>query len=183
EDLQAEEQVVISLSHESYIKRVPMALYRRRVSRGRPIAGMDRYEEDFLEHVFVASTSDTLVFFTDRGQAHALSVRDVPEGGPSSRGRALAQVLTLERGARVAALASVTEFDERRAFVFLTESGIVKRTSLDQFANIRAPGITAIKVQPGDALIDVQLTEGGSDLVLVTKQGRAIRFPESDVPL
>jgi DNA gyrase subunit A len=144
---------------------------------------MDRYEEDFLEHVFIASTSDTLVFFTDQGQAHALSVRDVPEGGPSSRGRALAQVLTLERGARVAALASVAEFDERRAFVFLTASGVVKRTTLDQFANIRAGGIAAIKVQPGDALLDVQLSEGGSDIVLVTKQGRAIRFPDNDVPL
>ena len=183
EDLQADEQVVISLSHESYVKRVPMALYRRRVSRGRAIAGMDRHEEDFLEHVFVASTSDTLVFFTDQGQAHALSVRDVPEGGPSSRGRALAQVLTLERGARVAALASVGEFDDRRAFVFLTAAGIVKRTGVDQFANIRAGGIAAIKVQDGDALLDVQLSEGASDVVLVTKQGRAIRFPEGDVPL
>ena len=183
EDLQADEQVVISLSHQAYIKRVPMALYRRRVSRGRALSGMDRYDEDFLEHVFVASSSDTLVFFTDRGQAHALAVRDVPEGGPSSRGRALAQVLTLEKGARVAALASVAEFDADRAFVFLTSDGTVKRTALDQFANIRAGGINAIRIQEGDELLDVQLSEGGSDIVLVTHQGRAIRFPEADVPL
>jgi DNA gyrase subunit A len=183
EDLEAEEQVVISLSHESYIKRVPMALYRRRVSRGSALAGMDRHEEDFLEHVFIASTSDTLVFFTDQGQAHALAVRDVPEGGPSSRGRALAQVLTLEKGARVAALASVGEFDTERAFVFLTATGTVKRTGLDQFANIRAGGIAAIRVQEEDRLLDVQLSEGGSDIVLVTRQGRAIRFPENDIPM
>jgi DNA gyrase subunit A len=92
-------------------------------------------------------------------------------------------VLTLERDARVAALASVAEFDERRAFVFLTAAGTVKRTGADQFANIRAGGIAAIKVQDGDALLDVQLSEGTNDLVLVTTQGRAIRFPEGDVPL
>src|SRR5690606_3648675 len=85
--------------------------------------------------------------------------------------------------ARVAALASVPEFDDRRAFIFLTETGIVKRTSLDQFANIRAGGITAIRIQPDDALLDVQLSEGSNDVMLVTKQGRAIRFPEQDVPL
>ncbi|MGH7506076.1 MAG: DNA gyrase C-terminal beta-propeller domain-containing protein, partial [Longimicrobiales bacterium] len=183
EDLEAEEHVVISLSHQAYIKRVPMALYRRRVSRGRALAGMDRYEEDFLEHVFVAGSSDTLVFFTDRGQAHAITVRDVPEGGPSSRGRALAQVLTLEKGARVAALASVDEFDTGRSFVFLTADGTVKRTSLDQFANIRAGGINAIRVLDGDELLDVQLSEGGNDVVLVTREGRAIRFPEADISM
>jgi DNA gyrase subunit A len=107
EDLVAEEQVVITLSHQSYIKRVPIGLYRRRVSSGRAVAGMDRYEDDFLEHVFVASTQDTLVFFTQQGQAHALHVSDVPEAGASSRGRSLAQLLTLERGDRVAALIPV----------------------------------------------------------------------------
>src|SRR5690606_37552712 len=100
EDLVAEEQVVITLSHESYIKRVPLDLYRRRVSRGKPIAGMDRHDDDFLEHVFVAGTQDTLVFFTQSGQAHALAVADVPEAGPSSRGRSLAQLMTIARGDR-----------------------------------------------------------------------------------
>jgi len=182
EDLEADEQVVISLSHESYIKRVPMALYRRRVSRGRALAGMDRYEDDFLEHVFVASTSDTLVFFTDQGQAHALGVNDVPEAGPSSRGRALAQVLTMEKGARVAALVPVSEFTADGSLIFLTSGGTVKRTELDQFANIRTGGIAGIKLQSGDRLLDVQLSEGGADVVLVTSGGRAIRFAETDIP-
>jgi DNA gyrase subunit A len=182
EDLVAEEQVVITLSHESYIKRVPLGLYRRRVTSGKPIAGMDKFEGDFLEHVFVASTRDTLIFITDRGQAHALDVADVPETGASSRGRALAQVLTLEKGSRVAALIPVTEFSPEKSLLFLTADGTVKRTSLDQYANIRSGGINAIKVPDDDSLLDVQMSEGGNDVVLVTSGGRAIRFPEGDVP-
>jgi DNA gyrase subunit A len=183
EDLVAEEQVVITLSHQSYIKRVPIGLYRRRVSSGRSLAGMDRYEDDFLEHVFVASTQDTLVFFTQHGQAHALAVSDVPEAGPSSRGRALAQLITLEKGDRVAALIPVAEFSEERSLLFLTAGGTVKRTSLDQYANIRSGGIAAIRIVEEDRLLDVQLAEGVNDVVLVTLQGRAIRFSENDVPL
>ena len=182
QDLEVEEQVVISLSHAGYIKRVPMTLYQRRVARGKAQSGMDRYEDDFLEHVFVAGTADTLLFFSQTGQAYALAVHDVPEAGPGSRGRALAQVLTMEKGARVAALAAVTEFGEDRSLLFLTRSGTVKRTTLDQFANIRAGGIAAIRLQEGDRLLDVQLAEGGGDIVLVTREGRAIRFPQSAIP-
>jgi DNA gyrase subunit A len=182
EDLVAEEQVVITLSHESYIKRVPLDTYRRRVSSGRAIAGMDKHDDDFLEHVFIAGTQDTLVFFTQGGQAHALAVSDVPEAGPSSRGRALAQLMTLERGDRVAALIPVQEFTEDRLLLFLTSGGTVKRTTLDQYSNIRSGGIAAIRVQDGDRLLDVQVSEGMNDIVLVTEQGRAIRFPEADVP-
>jgi DNA gyrase subunit A len=182
EDREAEEQVVITLSHESYIKRVPMSLYQRRVARGRALAGMDRFEDDFLEHVFVASSTDALLFFTDGGHAHLLEVRDVPEGGPASRGRALAQVLTLERGARVAALVPVSSFDDERTLVFLTANGTVKRTSLSAFANVRAPGILGIRLAADDRLLEVLLSEGG-DVVLVTGRGRAIRFADADVPL
>jgi DNA gyrase subunit A len=183
EDLVAEEQVVITLSHQQYIKRVPIGLYRRRVTSGRALAGMDKYEDDFLEHVFVASTQDTLVFFTQNGQAHALDVADVPEAGPSSRGRALAQLITLDKGDCVAALIPVSEFTEDRALLFLTAGGTVKRTTLDQYSNIRSGGIAAIRVQDGDRLLDVQVAEGVNDVVLVTVQGRAIRFSENDVPL
>jgi DNA gyrase subunit A len=183
EDLVAEEQVVISLSHQAYLKRVPVAQYRRRASRGLAVAGMDRHEEDFLEHVFVASTTDTLLFFTDRGQAHAVSVVDVPEAGPSSRGRALAQVLTLAKGTRVAALVPVSTFSEDRSLLFLTAHGTVKRTGLDQYASIRAGGIAAVRVADDDRLLDVQISEEGSDVVLVTRDGRAIRFPVADVPV
>ena len=182
EDLEAEEQVVISLSHAGYIKRVPIALYRRRVARGQAQSGMDRHDDDFLEHVFVAGSVETLVFFTGQGQAHAIAVSDVPEAGPSSRGRALAQILAFGRGDTIAALLALGEFDEDRSLVFLTRNGTVKKTTLDQFANIRAGGIAAIKLQDDDALLDVQLADEGADVVLVTRGGRAIRFPQSEIP-
>jgi DNA gyrase subunit A len=182
EELSADEDVVITLSHAGYIKRVPMALWQRRLSTGRAALAAERSTEDFLEHVFVASTADTLVFFTDAGQAHALAVRDVPEGGRTSRGRSLAQVVTIERGRRVAALVPVSEFSDR-VLMFLTRNGTVKRTALDQFANVRSGGINAIKILEGDSLLDVQLSDGSSDVVLVTRDGHALRFPESQVPV
>ena len=182
EDLVAQEQVVITLSHQGYIKRVPMGLYRRRVSGGKAERGLEKHADDFLEHVFVASTTDTLVFFTDQGQAHALPVSDIPEAGRTSRGRALAQLLTIERGARIAALVAVGEFRADRNLMFLTSGGTIKRTSLDQFANVRTGGIAAIKLGAGDRLLDVQLSDGMNDVVLITRQGKAIRFPEVDVP-
>jgi DNA gyrase subunit A len=183
EDLVAQEEVVITLSHNGYIKRVPMPLWRRRVSGGKAALAAERATEDFLEHVFVASTRDTLVFFTNAGQAHAVPVREVPEGGRTSRGRALAQLITMERSARIAALVSVTEFSPDRLLLFLTRSGIIKRTPLDQFANVRSGGINAIKLQEGDSLLDVQVSDGSNDVVLVTREGRAIRFSEAEAPV
>ncbi|MFW6079314.1 MAG: DNA gyrase C-terminal beta-propeller domain-containing protein, partial [Gemmatimonadota bacterium] len=181
EDMIAQEDVVITLSHEGYLKRIPMYLYKRRVSSGKPLAGMERYETDFLEHAFIASTHDALLFFTDDGRAHALPVHEAPEAGRRSRGKALSQLLEFEGGDRVAALVSVSEFDEERALVFLTRDGTVKRTTLDNFANVRAGGINAINVKDDDRLLDVQLSDGTNDLVLVTRRGRAIRFPEADI--
>jgi DNA gyrase subunit A len=182
EDLVAQEDVVITMSHQGYIKRVPMSLYRRRITTGKALAGMDRYEDDFLEHVFVANTHETLVFFTTDGQALALPVLDVPEAGRASRGKALSQILELDRRTEIAALVSVWEFSPERALLFLTAGGTVKRTALDHFANIRGGGINAIKLQEHDRVRDVQLSDGTKDVVLVTRSGRAIRFPESEVP-
>lgn len=183
EDLVAQEQVVITLSHQGYIKRVPMTLYRRRVGAGKGAAGLEKHADDFLEHVFVASTTDTLVFFTDRGQAHALPVADIPEGSRTSRGRSIAQLFSMERGSRIAALTAIGEFSADRNLMFLTTGGTIKRTSLDQFENVRSSGIAAIKLTDNDKLLDVQISDGKSDVVLVTRQGRAIRFPENDVPV
>ncbi len=183
ENLVADEDVVITLSHAGYIKRVPMPLWRRRIGAGKAALAAERSTDDFLEHVFVASTADTLVFFTNKGQAHALAVRDVPEGGRTSRGRSLAQSITVERGSSIAALVSVSEFTEDRLLLFLTRDGMVKRTSLEQFSNVRAGGINAIKLQESDSLLDVQVSDGRNDVVLVTREGRAIRFPENDVPV
>src|SRR5690606_33242237 len=128
EDLIAQEEVVITVSHEGYIGRIPISLYRRRVNSGKPLAGMDRYAEDFLEHVFIAGTLDTLLFFTAEGQAYALPVHEVPEAGGSSRGRPLVQLLGIGRDEAIAALVAVSEFSPERMLVFLTAGGTVKRT-------------------------------------------------------
>ncbi|MFS8637906.1 MAG: DNA gyrase subunit A, partial [Gemmatimonadota bacterium] len=182
EDLVAQEEVVVTISHQGYVKRTPISLYRRQVSRGKALAGMDRYEDDFLEHVFIASTHDTLLFFTEDGQAYALPVHQVPEAGRASRGKPLWQLLGMDRDDDVSALVAVSDFSPERSLVFLTSGGTVKRTPLDQFSNTRASGILAIKLADGDRLLDTQLSDGTGDVVLVTKQGQAIRFPESEIP-
>ena len=180
EDLVAEEQVIITLSHNAYIRRIPMTLYRRRLATGKAQLGVDA--DDFLEHVFVAGTADTLLFVSEFGQAYAVDVGDVPEASGAARGRSLAQVLTLPKGDRVAALLPIGAFDAQRSLLFLTASGTIKRTTLDQYGSIRAGGIAAIRLQDDDYLLDVQLSDGSADVVLVTSGGRAIRFPETDVP-
>ncbi len=182
EDMVAQEDVVITVSHEGYIKRMPVSLYRRRVTSGKALAGMERYEDDFLEHVFIASTHDAVLIITADGQAYEVAVLDLPEGGRASRGRALNQLLGFEAGLRVAALLPINEYDPGVDLVFLTRGGIVKRTSLAEFANIRAGGINAINLKAEDELLDVRVSEGINDVVLVTAGGRAIRFPETEVP-
>ncbi len=181
EDLVAQEEAVITVSHEGYIKRIPMALYRRRATTGRPLAGRDQ-GEDFLEHVFIANTHDTLLFFTAGGQAFALPVHQIPEAGRTARGRPLVQLLGIARGEPIAALTAVTEFSPDRTLVFLTARGTVKRTTLDQFANTRSTGINAINLAEDDQLLDVQISSGVDDVALVTSRGLAIRFPESEIP-
>jgi DNA gyrase subunit A len=181
EDLIAQEEAVITVSHEGYIKRIPMALYRRRASSGRSLAGREQ-GEDFLEHVFIANTHDTLLFFTASGQAYALPVHQIPEAGRTARGRPLVQLLGIGRGEPIAALASVSEFSPERTLVFLTARGTVKRTTLDQFSNTRAAGIHAINLAEDDQLLDVQISSGIDDVVLVTSRGLAIRFPETEIP-
>ena len=182
EDMVAQEDVVITVSHEGYIKRMPISLYRRRVTSGKALAGMEKYDEDFLEHVFIASTHDVVLVITGDGHAYEIGVLDIPESSRSSRGRALPQLLGFDAGTRVAALLPVTEYEEEIDLVFLTRNGIVKRTQLSEFANIRAGGIIAISLKDDDELLDVRRSDGVNDIVLATAQGRAIRFPETDVP-
>ncbi len=182
EDLIAAEEVIVTVSREAFIKQIPMSLYRRRVSSGKPLAGMERYENDYLEHAFVASTHDTLMFFSDDGQVYWLPVLDIPEAGRSSRGRSLHQVLGLPRAAHVAALLAVPRDTEDGMLVFATAGATVKRTPLAEFSHPRAGGVNAINLRKGDRLLDVQLADGDSELVLATSRGRVIRFHETEVP-
>jgi DNA gyrase subunit A len=181
-DLLADEEVVVSVSHEGFVKQVPMSVFRRRRGAGKAMAAMDRYENDYLERVFTASTADTLMFFTEDGRVHWLPVRDVPEAGISSRGKRIQQIFELPKRVRVAAMLMVREFPESRSLIFATADGSVKRTSLDQYSRPRSGGIEAMSVKPGDRVVDVQMGDGEGDVVLVGKGGRAIRFREADVP-
>jgi DNA gyrase subunit A len=143
---------------------------------------LDRYEGDYVQRAFVASTDDTLLVFSDDGKAYGLPVRDVPETGLTSRGKALSQLFEMGRRAGVAGVQVVGEWRADRWVLFATSDGTVKRTALDQYANARAGGIDAVKLT-GDRVVDVRVTDGKGDVVLVGRGGRAIRFPEADVPV
>jgi DNA gyrase subunit A len=179
EDLVAHEDVVVALSHEGYIQQVPMALYRRRSNAGRAPAGTSG--SDYLEHVFVASTGETLMFLADDGQAYWLPVSEIPEVGRAARGKSVHQLLSLPKGAHIAAMLPLARIPEGATLVFFTARGMVKRTALDQFASQRAGGVTAITLKKGDHLLDVHVSTGAEDIVLASRTGRVIRFPEAEV--
>src|SRR4051794_18723788 len=182
EDMLAAEHVVVTVSREGYVRQIPMAVYQRAMTAGKRIA-LDRFEADFVARVFVASTEDTLLAFSTDGKAYAMSVRDVPEAGLTSRGKALAQLFELGKKAGVAAVHVVHEFRADRFVLFATAEGTVKRTGLDQYANARAGGIEAIKVASPDRVGEGRVTDGEGEVGVVGRGGRAIRFPEAEVPL
>ncbi|MEX2582516.1 MAG: DNA gyrase subunit A [Gemmatimonadota bacterium] len=182
ESMVAQEDVVVTVSHEGFAKQIPMYLYRRRMTSGKPIAEMERYGDDYLEHVFPASTADPLIFFTEKGQAHTLPAAEIPEAERSSRGRPLQQLLGLEQGDRVCTLLSLARHANESYLVFVTEGGTVKRTSLEQFGTQRSGGVNAINLRSGDRLIAVFPSDGAGDVLLVSREGRVIRFAEEEVP-
>jgi len=182
EDMLAAEHVVVTVSREGFVRQIPMAVYQRAMTAGKGLA-LDRYESDFITRAFVASTEDSLLAFSSDGRAYGLSVRDVPESGLTSRGKALGQIFELGKKAEIPAVHLVHEFRADRFVLFATADGTVKRTALDQYANARAGGIEAIKVGAKDRVVDVRITDGEGEVVLMGRGGRAIRFPEAEVPL
>jgi DNA gyrase subunit A len=180
-DATAEEEVVVSVSAQGFVKGVPMALYRRRTGAGQGLADMDRYEGDYLRFAFLTHTRDTLLFFTDDGRGYTLFAGDLPESGRAARGKALHQLLGAQRGARVAAVLPLARTASDSMLVFVTRDGTVKRTPLDQYAALRTGGVNAINLQTGDRLLDVVVSDGTGDLLLATRKGRVIRFPEEEV--
>ena len=181
EDTVADEDVVITVSHEGFIKRIPMHLYRRRVSSGKALAGMERFEDDYLERVFVARTQGWLLAFTQGGQVHFLPVLDVPEGGRASRGQSIYALTGADRGDAIVTMLAADDLSADREVVFVSEGGVMKRTKLSEFGNPRSGGMIASGVQDGDGILDVRLSDGTGEVMLITKAGRAIRFPESDL--
>jgi DNA gyrase subunit A len=181
EDLIAEEDMVITISHSGYIKRIPVSTYRKQRRGGRGLTGATAKEDDWIEHLFIASTHDYVMFFSDRGQVYWLKVHEIPQGGRAARGKPVVQCIAIRPDERIAALVPVREFSESKWLLFATRNGTVKKTALAAYGNVRANGINAINIEDGDELIDVQITDGNNDIVLATRGGMSIRFQESDV--
>lgn len=180
EDLIAEENVVVIISHEGYIKRLPLTSYRKQHRGGKGVSGADMKEGDFIEHLFVASTHDYILFFTDQGRVYWQKVYDIPQMGRTSKGRAIINLLEIKEGENVTSLIPVRVFDERQ-LVMATSNGIIKKTPLCAYGNPKKGGIIAINLDDGDKLIGVKLTNGKQDIILGTEQGKAMRFSEEDV--
>jgi DNA gyrase subunit A len=182
EDMIADQQMVISITHSGYAKRLPLATYRQQHRGGRGVMGMDMKEDDYIEHLHICSTHDFLLFFTNRGKVYRLKVYELPEGSRTSKGRALVNVLPLRDGEKVTAVIPTRDFGENKYLVFATAQGLVKKTEFKAYNTpIRADGIIAIKIRDSDELVQVRLTSGDDDILLVSKSGHASRFSEEKV--
>jgi DNA gyrase subunit A len=181
EDLIAEEDMAITVSNTGYIKRTAISTYRNQRRGGKGRIGMRTRDEDFVEHLFVASTHAYIMIFSDRGRAYWLKVHEIPDVGPGGKGKAIANLVSMDEGEKIAAMVAVKEFEEDKVVVMGTRRGVVKKTALSAFSNPRAGGIIAIGVEADDAVIDVQVTDGWGEIFLGTRNGMAIRFQDSDV--
>ena len=181
EDLIVEEEVVLTVSRGGYAKRSPLSIYQTQKRGGKGRTGATTKEEDVVEHLFVASTHDYLLIFTNRGKVHWVKVYDVPNLGPATRGKALVNLIQLEAGENVAAMATTKEFPEDKFLVFATRNGIIKKTGLSAYGNPRPSGIIAINIEEGDELLSVHITDGNRQVFLGTRDGMAIKFSETDV--
>jgi DNA gyrase subunit A len=186
EDLIEDEDVVITISHLGYIKRTSATEYRQQRRGGRGAVGSKTREEDYVEHLFVASTHDTMMFFTEKGRCFWMRVYEIPEGEKQSKGRAIQNLIQLPGDDKVKAIIDVKKLDDKEFvqnhyIVLCTKKGIIKKTSLEDFSRPRANGVNAITIVEGDELLSAEMTDGNKEIMLAVKSGRAIRFPESKV--
>ncbi len=181
EDLIAEEEMVITVSHTGYIKRNSISLYRSQRRGGIGIKAMEMKEEDFVKDLFIASTHSYMMFFTNIGRVHWLKVHEIPQAGRAAKGKAIVNLLQLQEGEQVTAMLSVKEFAEGKFLIMTTEKGVINKTPLSGFSNPRAGGIIAISLDEGDQLIAVRQTDGNKNIFLGTRKGQAIQFKEDDV--
>ena len=181
EDMIAEEEVVLTITHQGYIKRTAANTYRTQRRGGRGVQGAMSKDEDFVEHLFIANTHNYMLFFTDKGKCYWLKVYDIPQGGRAARGRAIVNLIGCEPNERVEAFVSVKEFDDQHYIVMATEKGIVKKTVLSAYGKPRKGGIYAIEIRDGDKLIEARVSNGEHDILLGTYEGKSIRFSEKDI--
>ena len=178
EDLIANEACIVTISHQGYIKRTAVTAYRSQRRGGKGVMGMEQREEDFIEHLFTCSTHDFIMFFTEDGRVYVEKVYELPEMGRAAKGKSIANFLQLRPEEKIAALIRVKEFTDKQYLFMATKVGIVKKTNLGEYANPRKGGVIGIKIEQGDRLIGVKLTNGNNEVVLVTKDGMSIRFHE-----
>lgn len=181
EDLIADEDMVITITHQGYIKRTPVTVYRSQRRGGKGISAVTTREDDFVEHMFVTSTHNYILFFTNQGQMYKKKVYEIPEASRTARGTAIVNLISLRSQEKVSAVLQVKEFDENQFLVMATRDGFVKRTELSQYATNLKAGLIAIKLEGGDELIGVSLTDGTQQVMLFNSQGQAIRFDEKDI--
>ena len=183
EDLIVEEDMVLTVSHQGYVKRLALDTYRAQRRGGRGLRGMDTKDEDWVEHLFVASTHDYVMIFTRRGQCYWIKVWEIPVGGRTARGKPIVNLLNLSKDEAIASVVPVREFSDDKHLVFSTRLGVVKKSALSSYGNVRSVGLNAINIREGDELIDVQITSGEDEIILASRGGKAIRFNESDARL
>tara|TARA_A100001011_G_scaffold397271_1_gene497744 strand:+ start:3916 stop:6408 length:2493 start_codon:yes stop_codon:yes gene_type:complete len=181
EDMIAEEEVVLTITHKGYIKRTALNTYRTQRRGGRGVQGATSKEEDFVEHLFIANTHNHMLFFTDQGKCYWLKVYDIPQGGRATRGRAIVNLIGCDPGEKVEAFVSVKEFDDNHYIVMATRNGIIKKTVLSAYGKPRKGGIYAIEIRDKDKLIEARITNGEHDILLGTREGKSIRFSESNI--
>jgi DNA gyrase subunit A len=181
EDMIEEEDVIITLTHFGYIKRMPEGTYRPQRRGGKGIVALTTREKDFVEDLFITSTHDTILFFTNKGKVYSLKAYEIPDAGRQAKGTAIINLLNLEADEKVNAIIPISEYKPDDYLVFITEKGLVKKTELSEFSNIRKNGIIAINLRDDDELIGVRMTNGHREIIIVTKKGMAIRFSEKDV--
>ena len=181
EDLIKEEQSVIALTHFGYIKRMPIDTYKSQKRGGKGITGIATREEDFVKQIFTASTHDTILFFSNKGKLYKLRGYEIPEAGRTARGTAIVNLLSLDAGEKVSAIIPIQNFAEGKYLLFATKDGIIKKTALSEYNSARKTGLLSITLKGEDELIDVRLTDGEDNIVLVTKEGMSITFDEKDV--
>ena len=181
EDMIAEEEVVLTITHQGYIKRTALNTYRSQRRGGRGVQGAMSKDEDFVEHLFIANTHNYMLFFTDMGKCYWLKVYDIPQGGRATRGRAIVNLIGCDPGEKVEAFVSVKDFDDDHYIVMSTKKGIIKKTVLSAYGKPRKGGIYAIEIRKGDKLIQARISNGDHDILIGTHEGKSIRFSENDI--
>ncbi|MBI5464686.1 MAG: DNA gyrase subunit A, partial [Ignavibacteriales bacterium] len=181
EDMIAEEEVVITISHGGFVKRFPVSGYRKQSRGGRGVTGAATREDDFMEHMFIASTHHYMLIFTDKGRVYWLKVFEIPEGGRATKGKSINNLIAKEPGENIAAYVAVKGFDDKQFVLMVSAHGVAKKVLLSEFSNPRRGGIVAANMKEGDSLKEARLTDGTCDIIVGTKNGMAIRFHEEEI--